>query len=493
VVYFLHGFQGELQRDQAMYIYAGQRLAEGAAPYVDMFERTGPLAQLIPGIGVLAARAAGVDDVIGVRVLFAGLAAASISLMYVLARDLFRSRAAGFASAAALLCFEGFVFFASTGPSEKTVMVLFLLAMLIAVHRRAWMATGVLVSLATLTWQPAFLPAMACIVAATIAGAGRGRRLPVLGRVVLGGLIPTALAIGAYVAMGHLGTLLDGFLLVNLRYRAPNVFLADIAWRWGALLNWYGVSLSVLIVGLVAVLFAAARSFVRGRGVHPNPAATLFGVGVLTLVGIAWSIWEFDNGPDIFMLLPSGALGIGALFSALEVRHAVVGVTAGVVAMATIAVTFAIGLRPDGLGAAAHPEGLRVQREAVVAVLDALPGDEAIFSVEAPQPLVFSGKRNASRFQLYGSGLDDYVDDTWPGGIEGYVTWIEGNEPSIVAIGRDRIPDWLAAALDNRYQRVGSAPGWTWYVRKDLGSDRIQPIRAAIREWQHEFRVQLIG
>jgi hypothetical protein len=90
-----------------------------------MFERTGPLAQLIPGIGVLAARAANVDDIIGIRVLFTLLAAASVSLAYLLGRDFCHSRLAGLASAAALLCFEGFIYFASNGPSEKTAMVLF--------------------------------------------------------------------------------------------------------------------------------------------------------------------------------------------------------------------------------------------------------------------------------------------------------------------------------------------------------------------------------
>jgi hypothetical protein len=177
VVYLLYGFDGQLHRDQAMYVYAGQRVAAGAAPYIDMFERTGPLAQLIPGIGVLAARAANVDDIIGIRVLFTLLAAASVSLAYLLGRDFFHSRLAGLASAAALLCFEGFIYFASNGPSEKTAMVLFLLAALIAMNRRSWIVTGVFVSLATLTWQPVFLPAIAGTVTAVLSGVSRGHRL----------------------------------------------------------------------------------------------------------------------------------------------------------------------------------------------------------------------------------------------------------------------------------------------------------------------------
>ena len=53
--------------------------------------------------------------------------------------------------------------------------------------------------------------------------------------------------------------------------------------------------------------------------------------------------------------------------------------------------------------------------------VDGRDGDPArrtrrIASVEAPQPLVLAHQRNLSRFQLFGNGLDGYVDDTWPGG-----------------------------------------------------------------------------
>lgn len=495
VVYLLYGFDGQLHRDQAMYVYAGQRVAAGAAPYIDMFERTGPLAQLIPGIGVLAARAANVDDIIGIRVLFTLLAAASVSLAYLLGRDFFHSRLAGLASAAALLCFEGFIYFASNGPSEKTAMVLFLLAALIAMNRRSWIVTGVFVSLATLTWQPVFLPAIAGTVTAVLSGVSRGHRLSAVGRIAVGGLIPTTLTIGAYIAIGRLGTLLDGFLLVNLRYTNPRSFLWNVDGNWRALLRWYGISLSVLLIGIIAVLATSAAMFVTARGRHRQaPAPALLGVGVLTLVGIAWTVWEFDNAPDVFFLLPSGALGIGALISAVEAavrRDAAVAVTvAAALAMTTIALTFSIGVRPAGLGRAVRPEGLQIQREAVSAVLEAIPGDEVIFSVEAPQPLALSQKRNGSQFQLYGSGLVDYVEDTWPGGIQGYIEWIEEHNPTIVAVGRDRVPPWLAPTLDERYQRVGSAPGWTWYIRKDLGRDGIRPIREAIHQWQQQFMTE---
>ena len=49
-----------------------------------------------------------------------------------------------------------------------------------------------------------------------------------------------------------------------------------------------------------------------------------------------------------------------------------------------------------------------------------LPADATMVSSRRPQPLVLAHKRNLSRYQLFGNGLIDYVDDTWPGGIAGY-------------------------------------------------------------------------
>jgi hypothetical protein len=69
-VYLPHGFAGYLSRDLGLYSYGGQLVAEGVPPYVGTLNRAGPLAQLIPGIGAFLARAVGVDDLLGMRVLF---------------------------------------------------------------------------------------------------------------------------------------------------------------------------------------------------------------------------------------------------------------------------------------------------------------------------------------------------------------------------------------------------------------------------------------
>ena len=56
VVYSLHGFGGVLNRDLGVYAYAGQQFADGVPPYEGILNRAGPLAHMLPGVGMVAGR-----------------------------------------------------------------------------------------------------------------------------------------------------------------------------------------------------------------------------------------------------------------------------------------------------------------------------------------------------------------------------------------------------------------------------------------------------
>ena len=53
VVFALHGTEGMLSRDLGIYAYAGQQVADGVPPYVGVLNRAGPLAHVLPGVGVV--------------------------------------------------------------------------------------------------------------------------------------------------------------------------------------------------------------------------------------------------------------------------------------------------------------------------------------------------------------------------------------------------------------------------------------------------------
>jgi hypothetical protein len=127
-----------------------------------------------------------------------------------------------------------------------------------------------------------------------------------------------------------------------------------------------------------------------------------------------------------------------------------------------------------------HTQDLDEQRASVAAVEDVLPG-ATVFSVEAPQAMVLGGWRNASRFQLFGNGLIDYVDATWPGGIEGYASWIDQQRPTLIAT-RQPVPTWLEPTIERSYEHVGAAPNWDWYVRRDVPEHRRLALERALRK-----------
>ena len=222
VVYSLHGFHGALTRDLGVYSYAGQQVAHGVPPYDGILNRAGPLAHILPGVGVLLARLGGFDDVVTMRVLFMLIATACVCVTYLAGRDLFRSRAAGLVTAGTLLAFHCFIQYASNGPREKTPMTLFIVVALWAVTRRWWLTAGMCVSLGTLCLQTSFFSTFAAVVVGALLLA-HGHRLRALGRIALGGLVPVVV-LGVWFALaGSLSSSIDAFYLMVQAADQPSV------------------------------------------------------------------------------------------------------------------------------------------------------------------------------------------------------------------------------------------------------------------------------
>lgn len=474
VVYLMHGFDGILATDEGIYAYAGQQVAEGVPPYVAIANRVGPLAHLLPGGAAVVARAVGVDDLLAMRVFFMLIAVACVGLAYLVGRDVFRSRYAGVASAAALLSFHGFIELATYGPREKTPMVLFMLAALLAIAHQRWLTTGVLVSLATLTWQPSFFPLIATVLIAVLLGLPLRAWWRALARVTIGGLVPLALTVGSYVAIDRLQMFLDCFVLINAKYTygLRKSVLDDPSAAWRVMDKHYGASTWVIFAGLAALLVSAAVAAARRREREPRTAA-LVGFGVGGLVSFGWTFQALDGWPDVFLLFPFAAVGVGSLVQLVVDRApgrvALASTLAVAAACTAIAVGFSVGERDDRLVE---------QRRATATVMQVLP-DARIFSVRAPQPLILTQQRQGSRFQLFAHGMTRYLNDTFPGGLRGYRLWVAQHAPTVIAL-RDSAPRWLAPTLGSSYVKVGKAPGWAWYVRRDVGAQALRDLDEAL-------------
>ncbi len=312
LVYAVHGFDGFLSRDLAVYSYAGQQAVEGVPPYVSILSRTGPLAYVIPGIGVAVARLGGFDDLFGIRLLFMAISVACVCLMYVVARNLFASSLAGIAAATTLLSFGGFLHHASNGPREKTSMVLFLLCMLLAITKQRWFAAGFSLSLATLVWQPAFLVGIAMMPVVLI-GVNRPERIGALVRFAVGGVVPAAVAVACFALAGALREFIDAFLLIHTRYTESSPITSHFPKKWSFLQDAYGGSLWVLMAGLVALAVLTVLAIDRHWRRHDPTGIPVAAIGAASIVGLAWTTRSFNGWPDAFLLLPMAAVGIARI------------------------------------------------------------------------------------------------------------------------------------------------------------------------------------
>src|SRR3954453_21066740 len=114
-----YGIGGNLSRDESIYAYGGQRVADGVVPYASIFDAKTPLATVLPGLGVALARVVGADDLDGIRVLFCVLSFLTVVAVYVLVVELWRSVAAGIVAAVTFASFGGFAMDALGGPNAK--------------------------------------------------------------------------------------------------------------------------------------------------------------------------------------------------------------------------------------------------------------------------------------------------------------------------------------------------------------------------------------
>lgn len=471
-LFALHGTQGPLDRDLGVFLYGGEQVSHGVPSYVGIFNSVGPLSDTVPGLAVLAGGLVGAGPVLAARLLYLGLSAACCAALFVLARRTFGSRSAGFVAAAVLATAASFAEFATDGPREKTLMLLFLLLALTWLLDRRWFLAGAATAVAALTWQPSFAVAAAGLVAAV--ALEPGGRLRALGRWVVGGLVPTAVAVAAFAASGALTPALDGFLVINARYTRQPSLLSDPS--FAARLAWdgYAWTLVPFLVGLVALpLLLAVRRRHVGTGPGRRPLLVLV---VAELGSLAWLLTAFNGPADLFDVLPFGALGIAGVVSVVAAGvpgRGRVLVAASVLAAMGATAAVAVGTRSDELVA---------QRAVVDSVVGDLPAGATVLSVNAPDAMVLAGRTNPTPWQVFNGSEDRFLNATLPGGLPAYADWVERARPDLIVLG-DRNPEsWLRRVLRHDYVDLGSTGRWHWWGSTTLGAPRLAQLRSTVVE-----------
>jgi hypothetical protein len=474
LVYGLYGFDGILLRDYSIYLYSGQRVAEGVPPYVGVFDHKGPLSPLIAGFGVAMSGVLNIDDVYAVRLVFCTTACLAAVAVYLLGKDVFRSWEAGLFSALTFLGFYAYAQPASSGPEPKTPMVLFeTLSLLFAVHKR-WFWSGFFGSLALLVWQPMAAFAFATFLLAITRP--REERYGAALRALAGTATPILVTIAYFYYQGALADFFDGFVLFNFLFIERGE-ISTVSTLTTAAINIVLPYITMLVPILIGLVMIVRLYFQRPFEYRFLPILVSFPAPVL------WSLRDFQLADDFYVFLPYAAIGFGSFLLAAIRRTDSPRVLA--VVLSAILLTIALANTWDEVNAASAQKltgtttDLPAQREGARQIQERFGEDVKVASINSPAVMVLLHKTNPDPYLWITAGVDNRIAARTPGGFEGWLEDLGEYDPDVISFfgdGQSLLPSahltperrqQLDLWLDPRYSAEKVGPFWL-FVKKEL-------------------------
>jgi hypothetical protein len=89
---------------------------------------------------------------------------------------------------------------------------------------------------------------------------------------------------------------------------------------------------------------------------------------------------------------------------------------------------------------------------------------------------VLTERTNPTRWQMFSAGLQNYLEDTWPGGRDAFRRELVDQHPDLIAVGETVSRRWRREIAPD-YVYVGSAPQWEWYAPTSLGRAKLADLR----------------
>src|SRR4051812_6323458 len=304
LLYTQFSIEGNLSRDEAIYSYGGQQLADGVPVYQGIFDPKPPLPTFLTALGVAGGRAVGEDELVAMRYEFLLFSLLAVGAVYLLGLRLWRSPVAALAGAVTFTSFRGFAADALAGPDAKTPGVLLSVVALVLLVERRWFWAAFLGSLAFLDWQPLGIYALAAVVAAFVLGEARWRQA---GLALAGAAIPLAATVLYLAIAGDLSQFVEAsftFPATGLE-RDPITFGQRLTAIVNVVNEHYHLGRVLLWGGLVLLPLVLLRRRVD------RPATVIL---LATMLGfVALTLTDFQGYPDLFPLLPYAAIGIAGV------------------------------------------------------------------------------------------------------------------------------------------------------------------------------------
>jgi hypothetical protein len=437
VLFTRFSIDGEMTRDESIYVYGGQQLSHGVAPYASIFDPKGPLAIMIAGLGASLGHLFGYSDVDTIRLLFFLCSVLAVLAIYLLVLRVWKSVLGGLAAAVVLASYNGFAGDALPGPDAKTPGVLFLIVCMWLAVRRNWFWAGITGSLAFLVWQPFLIFPVMAVLAAVVGD--KEHRLRALATSAAGVLAPIVATFVYFAAAGAFGKFAEStfeYPLTGVERRKETVSgriqhivkIVHHDYAFSGVLFWIG---AVLLLALLVGIGWRART--RLRSALTDPVVVV--IGLTALFEFGYALTDFQSYPDLFPLLAYPAIGIGAVVALAERRVTMPALWQAVVAVTAAALTLLVVLSASWFtNTSTNNTSFRNSRAAGCALQRSVVPGTSLYSLGTPLPLVVTGRRNPDRYVYLEAGVDAWKIAHTSGGLAGWEEQIARANPSLVVI-----------------------------------------------------------
>lgn len=466
--------------DPAIYDYIAQSILRGQMPYKDVVDIKGPGAPYLSAVAMLTGKLLGMRDVIAVRVLNIVMVGLLSALTFLVGQVYLRSRAAGLIAFMVPLMRYQFVEFMIEGTQPKLPMIMLgLLALLMIARDRPFWA-GFCSMLSCLCWQPGLMfTGVAFLMFSRYMSSWRDLRAL---KVVLGAALPLAAVLSYFHARGALGDLWAWTITYNYSVFGPDAeqsIGAAFDHLWIVTRRTFERDIILVVLAAIGLLeFCAERLLgkIRQRGALKSPDLFLDAVLFPPLVYLAFSLINFQGGPDSIPFFPF----IGIFAGWAVVKFARVLADAGrnwsfvskvrpkvrpkvrmdallpaIAALAIVSVVLfrAATYRPDERG-----RTLQEQYAAIAPVSELLGPQDQIYVHGSVEILVLMNKANLNPYVFLDWGADDFAASRQSVPFETIIDRMEAQAPKLVSISRLRKVSHRADFerwLDEHYEKLG--------------------------------------
>jgi len=448
LVFATPGFFGFLFADDSIVLYSSQGVALGIPPYVNSFLVKGPLPSLIGAVGIKLGQLLGASDVSSSRALFCFFAALSAPALYVLTKDLVKSKWAGILAVLALLSYPRYHDMIYWGPRAKVLLVVFETLCLLYIYRQRWFYAGIFASFCALVWQPM---AIFCLVTILSAGLRRSNSGPgalaALGSTLLGISLPLA---ATFLYFGYYGAIADffhGYLLIHIGgvhqrgdfalMNLRNLFFEHL-WSSAAMITACGgiflLFVSRIIQGIRLETFS---KWLRNESFLPL-FLSFFGL-------VIWSAMDYQGPPDSFCFIPHLAVIFAVVvyyfsnYASLYLRRTTLSRFSILPAYVISVMVVILVLQSSYTNRFRYKGGLDLQISRTnnfIAQFGQNPRILCLGKANYPCILSVESKRSPNRYLFFDTGIMSLMDQIEPGGFDGWMQKMIEYDPHLIYVRR---------------------------------------------------------